>query len=69
MAPPMWDSLQVRRRPGTVTETVLPPPVRVRAASTAASLIPEEARRMLDVKVLQGYAASTGLAGPIVINS
>ncbi|TLD31901.1 cytochrome P450 [Venturia nashicola] len=69
MAPPMWDSLQVRRRPGTVTESVLPPPIRTRTASTAASFIPEEARRMLDVKVLQGCAASTGLAGPIVMNS
>lgn len=69
MAPPMWDSLQIRRRPETVTESVLHPPIRTRTASSAASFISEEARRMLDAKVLQGCAAGTGLAGPIVLNS
>ncbi|KAE9985419.1 hypothetical protein EG327_004712 [Venturia inaequalis] len=69
MAPPMWDSLKVRRRPGTVTEPVPSTPIRVRAASSATSFISEEARRMLDTKVLQGCAASNGLAGSIVINS
>lgn len=69
-APPMWDSLQIRRRQGTVIDPVpsSPQPSRMRAASTATSFVPEETRKMLDVKVLQGLVASTGLAGPIVIN-
>jgi hypothetical protein len=71
MAPPMWNSLRVRRRPGTVID---PTPTyaagsKTRAASAAASFVPEEARRMLDVKMLQGCAASASLAGPITMNS
>ncbi|QDS76922.1 hypothetical protein FKW77_004422 [Venturia effusa] len=69
MAPPMWDSLQVRRRPNTVMEFIPPPSCRARAASNTATFIPEEARRILEAKMLQGCAPSTGLSCPMIINS
>jgi cytochrome P450 len=71
MAPPMWESLHVRRRPGTIPDPDLTSAdgSRARATSTtaAAFFLNEEARRMLDGKVRKGCGGGGNLAkGPII---